>query len=77
METDPVKALRVNNWTRFEKSDSKKCVMMSWVAVAINHAGLGYVEVMARPDGFGTIGGWLLILQLAAQCQQCPKALHK
>ncbi len=61
-------AIKVVNWDRFEKADSKKCVTMQWVAVPINHSGLGYLEVISRPDGVRTIGGWLLILQLAAQC---------
>lgn len=63
-----MKALRVTNWSRFEKSDSKKCVTMTWVSVPINHSGLGYLEIMSHPDGIRMIGGWLLILQVAAQC---------
>lgn len=63
-----MKALRVTKWEKFEKSDSKKCVTMSWVSVPINHSGLGYLEIMSHPDGIRMIGGWLLILQIAAQC---------
>jgi hypothetical protein len=61
-------ALQVANWSRFEPSDSRKCKSMQWVAVPINHNGLGYLEVMSHPDGIRMIGGWLLILQVAAQC---------
>lgn len=63
-----MKALQVANWSRFEPSDSRKCKLMQWVAVPINHNGLGYLEVMSHPDGIRMIGGWLLILQVAAQC---------
>ena len=63
-----MKALQVANWSRFEPSDSRKCKSMQWVAVPINHNGLGYLEVMSHPDGIRMIGGWLLILQVAAQC---------
>lgn len=63
-----MKALQVANWKRFEPSDSRKCKNMQWVAVPINHNGLGYLEVMSHPDGIRMIGGWLLILQVAAQC---------
>jgi len=63
-----VKALQIANWSRFEASDSRKCKVMQWVAVPINHSGLGYLEIMAHPDGIRMIGGWLLILQVAAQC---------
>ena len=63
-----MKALQVTNWSRFEPSDSRKCKSMQWVAVPINHSGLGYLEVMSHPDGIRMIGGWLLILQVAAQC---------
>ncbi len=65
-----MKALRVANWERFEKADSRKCVSMSWVAVPINHDGLGYLELMSHPDGIRMIGGWLLILQVAARCPE-------
>lgn len=65
-----MRALRVANWERFEKADSRKCVSMSWVAVPINHDGLGYLELMSHPDGIRTIGGWLLILQVAARCPE-------
>ena len=63
-----MKALRINGWNRYEKADSKKCTTMQWVAVPINHDGLGYIEMITRPDGLRTVGGWLLILQLAAKC---------
>lgn len=62
------KAIQIANWSRYEKSDSKKCTTMQWVAVPINHNGLSYLELMSHPEGIRTIGGWLLILQLAAQC---------
>ena len=62
--------LRIANWSRFEPSDAKKCKFMQWVAVPINHSGLGYLEIMSHPDGIRMIGGWLLILQVAAQCPE-------
>lgn len=62
------KALMVPNWSRYEPSDAKKCRVMQWVAVPIAHDGLGYIEIMAHPDGIRMIGGWLLILQTAARC---------
>jgi hypothetical protein len=65
---DATKALRVPNWERYEPADSRKCRVMQWVAVPINHDGLGYLELMARPDGVRMIGAWLLILQIAARC---------
>jgi hypothetical protein len=64
----PVKALRVPNWSRYMPADAKKCTVMQWVAVPIAHDGLGYIELMAHPDGIRMIGGWLLILQTAARC---------
>jgi hypothetical protein len=63
-----MKALRIVNWDRYETSDSKKCKVMQWVAVPINHDGLGFIEMVTRPDGIRMIGGWLLILQVAARC---------
>lgn len=62
------KAIQISNWDRFEKSDNRKCTTMKWVGVPIDHNGLGYLEIMSHPEGVGIIGGWLLILQLAAQC---------
>lgn len=63
-----MKALRITKWERYEPSDSKKCKVMQWVAVPINHSGLSYLELVSHPDGIRTVGGWLLILQVAAQC---------
>jgi len=63
-----MKALRISNWSLFEKSDSGKCKTMAWVAVPTNHDGLGYLELMSHPDGIRMIGGWLLILQVASKC---------
>lgn len=65
-----MKVYRIAKWTDYEKSDSKKCVTMSWVAVPINHTGLSFLEIMSRPDGLRMVGGWLLILQIAAQCPE-------
>lgn len=62
------KALIVPNWNRYEKADGKKCRTMQWVAVPIAHDGLGYIEIMSHPDGIRMIGGWLLVLQVAARC---------
>lgn len=61
-------AYRICNWSRYEKADSKKCTTMQWVAIPIAHDGMGYIEIMARPDGVRIVGGWLLILQIAARC---------
>ena len=63
-----MKALRIVGWDRYETADSRKCRTMQWVAVPINHDGLGYIEMMSHPEGIRMIGGWLLILQLAARC---------
>ena len=63
-----MKALRITGWERYAPTDAKKCKVMQWVAVPINHEGLGYIEMITRPDGLRTIGGWLLILQVAARC---------
>lgn len=65
-----MKALRIADWPRYERADSKKCVTMQWVAVPINHDGIGYLEIIGRPDGLRIIGGWLLILQVAARCPE-------
>jgi hypothetical protein len=61
-------AYEIVDWQRYEVADSRKCKVMQWVAVPINQDGLGYIELVTRPDGVRTIGGWLLILQLAARC---------
>lgn len=61
-------SFQVSRWDMYEKADSKKCANMQWVAVPINHQGMGFIELMVRPDGVRILGGWLLILQIAAQC---------
>lgn len=63
-------AYRIKDWHRYMPADAKKCSVMQWVAVPINHDGMGYIEIMARPDGVRIVGGWLLILQVAARCPE-------
>lgn len=63
-----MKAMRVAQWKRYEKADSKKCTNMLWVAIPIVHDGLDFIELMSLPEGVRMIGGWLLIVQVAARC---------
>lgn len=63
-------AYRIKDWHRYMPADAKKCSVMQWVAIPINHDGMGYIEIMARPDGVRIVGGWLLILQVAARCPE-------
>lgn len=63
-------AYRIANWTRYMPADARKCTVMQWVAVPIAHDGMGYIEIMAHPDGIRIVGGWLLILQTAARCPE-------
>lgn len=63
-------AYRIKDWGRYMPADARKCTVMQWVAVPINHDGMGYIEIMARPDGVRIVGGWLLILQVAARCPE-------
>jgi hypothetical protein len=63
-----VKALRVAGWSRFEKSDHKKCKNMTWVATPTSHDGIGFLRLLTSPEGLRRYGGWHLILQVAAKC---------
>lgn len=63
-----MKALRIVGWSRFEKSDHKKCKNMTWVATPTSHDGIGFLKLLTSPDGLRRYGGWHLILQIAAKC---------
>lgn len=63
-----MKAIRVANWERFEKSDHKKCSVMHWIATPNSHDGIGFLTLLTLPDGLRKYGGWHLILQIASKC---------
>lgn len=63
-----MKALRIVGWSRFEKSDHKKCKNMTWVATPTSHDGIGFLRLLTSPEGLRKYGGWHLILQVAAKC---------
>lgn len=64
-----MKVYAVRNWNDlFEKSQTRKCDKMQWVAIPVKHDGKGYRRVMRSPNGPQVYAAWILILQVAAKC---------
>lgn len=64
----PVYSIR--DWERnFEKAQSRKLDVMSWVAMPVKHDGLGYRRIISMPDGPLIYSAWVLMVQVAAKCK--------
>lgn len=58
----------VKDWDRhFEKSDTRKCKRMTWVAVPNKHDGKSYKRLAAHRRGLEIYAAWMLILQVASK----------
>ena len=64
-----VSTYRICNWSdHFEKSDSKKCRQMLWVAIPTKHDGLGYRTMISAENGPAMYGAWVVMVAVAAKC---------
>lgn len=61
-------AYRIKNWNdHFEKSQSRKCAKMAWVALPNKHDGKGYRRVARHERATELFTAWVLIVQVASK----------
>src|SRR4051812_44415687 len=60
---------RVRDWdSLYENSETRKLKKLSWVPIPNRHDGKGYRRLLASPEGPGSFGAWILILEVASRC---------
>lgn len=62
----------IKNWRRhFEKAQSRELKGdAKWVPLPTKHDGLGYRRLIRMPNGPALYGAWVLIVQVAAKCDE-------
>lgn len=59
---------RIKKWNEyFEKSQSRKCAKMTWVALPNKHDGKGYRRVARHERATDLFTAWVLIVQVASK----------
>ncbi len=59
---------RIKNWDMyFEKSDTRKCKNMRWIALPNKHDGKGFRRVAKHERNVELFTAWILILQVASK----------
>ena len=63
--------LRIKDWEHhFENNRTREVKKMSWLPIPIKHDGDGFTELMNHKDGAAHFGAWLLLVQVAAKCDE-------
>lgn len=61
-------AYRVRNWeTNFERSDTRKCVRMRWIAIPNKHDGKGFRRIVSHEKSTDIFTAWMMIVQVASK----------
>lgn len=63
-----MKCYEIRDWNKhFEKSDTRRCKSMSWIAVPNRMDGKGYRRIAAHPRNVEIFAAWILICEIASK----------
>lgn len=61
-------AWAIKDWDKyFEKSDTRKCGAMRWIALPNKHDGKSYRRIMRQDDAAELFTAWILLLQVSSK----------
>ena len=67
----------IRNWNRhFENNRSRQIEALRWVPIPARHDGEKYMTLMDHPDAHKIFSAWVLMVQVAAQCDPRGKLLR-
>ena len=62
-------SLRIRNWKdHFENNRTRELKTMAWVPVPNRMDDLGYIRLVAHPNGASHLGAWIAILEIVSRC---------
>lgn len=74
----PIPCYRIKNWEEnYENNRTRSLKNMLWLPLPVKLSGDGYTLTMAEKDGLMLFGGFIVLLEIAAQCNPRGTFINK